>query len=1283
MVKLIDKASPKATEIEVVGQTAAGASGVRLLWNDGHELRGLADLPVDGLGQFDGTVVVPADAVPGDTQVCGFANGPGALGLDLSCADFTVLPTVPGGIAGQVFNARGGPVGGASVLLTTEGDLPIARTTTNGTGQYTFHDVAPGRYVLRVVASGAAYFPPLTKEVKADVRTSAVHRPAAAPDVTAYHVGAIALLPERAYVSEPANGYWLAHFASLPGAAPLTVRFFATVLFPKIAAQAVLFSIRNGDSVVTSQVSLMADRVLDESPFNLLLDSYFADFNVSELPPGDLTLRLSGYDALNGVELEIIDEFHIDMADLGGRWLSGYVKDPSIAIATDSATRVAYQFAGILPNAFFAFDFRQDIDLPFDITLENRASLGVPIRETFYTDNTWSGDASASAQLKLLGYDLLGTKYTRAYVGPTGDAFATATYQFDPPLTASLLSEQCAPVPFLSFDYRYSVNACYVDCKLEVGISAGVFVCVEVSANTFSTLEDDLRIAAKVVPDAALSVPIKVDVDAVVCSGDANVKPRADVSLDISYDPVFCPECAHFDNPCLDLTASAHYRVKCLKKTIKQGDIGFGHIKYGCSGSGSSSASTATSGDDTDAKRKDVATDGMGHALAVWVQDDSSNPTSPDVHLYYAYHDGNDWSVPLRVTEQSALLDTPRAVFSAPNRAVAVWEQSKLTAAQALAADDTTLLSSSELFYAVWNGQAWSTPSAITNDDVIDSRPVLAAASNSGAVMLAWLRGNPVPGPGKLPFALHYATFDGSQWNVPAAMDPLSTAFDRQVALAFDAQGQAWAVWVRDLDGDLSTSADRELVLAAFGGGTWGAPQTIPNLPPGAYTPSLAFDNGNNPIIAFVEPGLDLATGRLGTGDGNTSRLYAARRVTGTWQVTPVGDAVYAERPIVRATGDGRAVIIYRQFGTAFDVHLTGDVAAAVRNLDAPLAGWTSGFLTADGQTNWQVAFDIDRQTGKSFIVNTKEAPGGGAAALRSSARAGGGIASTLLAPGDTTVASIVVPFAADLGVSPSDITFSDIHPLVGDLVTITATVHNLGLKETSVETPFTVAFFDDDVLVGQQTVAPALPFNSAVPVSTAYTLQRGGLHNIRVVVDRDNGISESDETNNSAAAPLGRPPAPVNLSAFTVPARGIRPVLHWAALPLRGFSRYRVYRSTTPGSGYELVGGTVDTEFVDALAIPGAGYYYVVAAMDIYGVLSQFSEEAKLALRTAACTGDCDADGAVTVGELLTGVNVALGNMPVDFCTAFDANFDHLVTVDEVLASVNTALNGCPDPSI
>ena len=60
-------------------------------------------------------------------------------------------------------------------------------------------------------------------------------------------------------------------------------------------------------------------------------------------------------------------------------------------------------------------------------------------------------------------------------------------------------------------------------------------------------------------------------------------------------------------------------------------------------------------------------------------------------------------------------------------------------------------------------------------------------------------------------------------------------------------------------------------------------------------------------------------------------------------------------------------------------------------------------------------------------------------------------------------------------------------------------------------------------------------------------------------------------------------------------------------------------------------------------------------------------------------CVGDCRDDGAVTVDEFITGVNIGLENLPVDACPAFDANGDGAVTVNELITSVNNALDGCP----
>ncbi|MFQ5666633.1 MAG: hypothetical protein ACE5I7_09400 [Candidatus Binatia bacterium] len=66
-----------------------------------------------------------------------------------------------------------------------------------------------------------------------------------------------------------------------------------------------------------------------------------------------------------------------------------------------------------------------------------------------------------------------------------------------------------------------------------------------------------------------------------------------------------------------------------------------------------------------------------------------------------------------------------------------------------------------------------------------------------------------------------------------------------------------------------------------------------------------------------------------------------------------------------------------------------------------------------------------------------------------------------------------------------------------------------------------------------------------------------------------------------------------------------------------------------------------------------------------------------------AVCVGDCNGDGQVTVNELITMVNVALGTADVSACTAGDANGDGQITVNEIVSGVNNALNGCPTEGV
>lgn len=54
---------------------------------------------------------------------------------------------------------------------------------------------------------------------------------------------------------------------------------------------------------------------------------------------------------------------------------------------------------------------------------------------------------------------------------------------------------------------------------------------------------------------------------------------------------------------------------------------------------------------------------------------------------------------------------------------------------------------------------------------------------------------------------------------------------------------------------------------------------------------------------------------------------------------------------------------------------------------------------------------------------------------------------------------------------------------------------------------------------------------------------------------------------------------------------------------------------------------------------------------------------------------GDCDRNGRVVINELVRGVNIALGQIPVSACTPFDRVPNGRVTVDELVRGVRNAL--------
>lgn len=59
-------------------------------------------------------------------------------------------------------------------------------------------------------------------------------------------------------------------------------------------------------------------------------------------------------------------------------------------------------------------------------------------------------------------------------------------------------------------------------------------------------------------------------------------------------------------------------------------------------------------------------------------------------------------------------------------------------------------------------------------------------------------------------------------------------------------------------------------------------------------------------------------------------------------------------------------------------------------------------------------------------------------------------------------------------------------------------------------------------------------------------------------------------------------------------------------------------------------------------------------------------------------CVADCDGNGAISIGELITAVGIALDRTPVAECPAADPNGDGRVAINELIVAVGAALGEC-----
>ena len=113
--------------------------------------------------------------------------------------------------------------------------------------------------------------------------------------------------------------------------------------------------------------------------------------------------------------------------------------------------------------------------------------------------------------------------------------------------------------------------------------------------------------------------------------------------------------------------------------------------------------------------------------------------------------------------------------------------------------------------------------------------------------------------------------------------------------------------------------------------------------------------------------------------------------------------------------------------------------------------------------------------------------------------------------------ATLFITLVPDLTISSSDIAFSPVNPAVGQLVTIQATVRNLGLAKAD---NVVVRFLDFGIAIGEVTIAQ-INAGASAQVSLPTGFNEASHRLIAVRVDPGNSVLELNEQNNEASLVL------------------------------------------------------------------------------------------------------------------------------------------------------------------
>lgn len=496
-----------------------------------------------------------------------------------------------------------------------------------------------------------------------------------------------------------------------------------------------------------------------------------------------------------------------------------------------------------------------------------------------------------------------------------------------------------------------------------------------------------------------------------------------------------------------------------------------------------------------------------GKIMLLYVRDTGAANAYQFSEVAFTYYDGTSWTIPGPIAVDSRAQMTPQLAFDGNGNAVAVWSRIKDANWNGLGLIEgqNALI---EIVSANWNAStgAWSTPVAITDNNILDHRTVLSGKLSDGDLMLTWVSnaGNVISGTTDDPDSLFAARWDAAtaSWG-PGAL--VHSGITGTAQMDFTANGEkAVVAWVQTMTaGDKSSD---ELYSQTWTSGTWAAPVRVTDDAVRDTDVRLALTPQGDAYALWLRDG-DLVMQSNFTGEPSIVRPKDLPGTPDNFALTmgPENQLMVLWEGVF---GDESPDVAYRLYTPSADswsedVRLSND--AEQERFLAPILDAQGNLLIAYLNTEMnQVTVEAENDDGSKTIVD---------GALR---------------PGRTDLLLARRRMITELSVEAESLIATANSWGPGSIVTLKATALNTGDKPVM---NAALAFYDGDpatggTLIGTSTVPGEFKGGTSAEVTLDWTMPSDSedLHTVFAVMDPQNIIIENDETNNRLSKRVGGP---------------------------------------------------------------------------------------------------------------------------------------------------------------